>query len=114
MSLALENAKNIIGSGQELSNTVINTLIDNGNSAKTQINNIVNTVNNVTMPELNNIGNEILSATNDATKIIGTSKGLIGQINTILNKLSYFQKMLAERGIDFVFTVAPNKSTIYP
>lgn len=36
------------------------------------------------------------------------------QINTILNKLSYFQKMLAERGIDFVFTVAPNKSTIYP
>lgn len=35
-------------------------------------------------------------------------------INTILAKLSYFQEKLAERGIDFVFTVAPNKSTIYP
>lgn len=35
-------------------------------------------------------------------------------IEIILNKLSYFQEKLAERGIDFVFTVAPNKSTIYP
>lgn len=36
------------------------------------------------------------------------------QIHTIFTKLSYFQEKLAERGIDFVFTVAPNKSTIYP
>lgn len=35
---ALENAKNIIGSGQRLSTTIIATLINNGNSAKTQIN----------------------------------------------------------------------------
>ena len=49
--------------------------------------------------------------TNDYNKINTLTNE---QINTILNKLSYFQKMLAERGIDFVFTVAPNKSTIYP
>ena len=48
--------------------------------------------------------------TNDYNKINTLTNE---QINTILNKLSYFQKMLAERGIDFVFTVAPNKSTIY-
>ena len=36
------------------------------------------------------------------------------QINTILTKISYFQERLSAIGIDFVFTVAPNKSTIYP
>lgn len=35
-------------------------------------------------------------------------------INTILNKLSYFQEKLSAIGIDFIFTIAPNKSTIYP
>lgn len=109
---ALENAKNIIGSGQELSNTVINTLIDNGNSAKTQINNIVNTVNNVTMPELNNIGNEILSATNDATKIIGTSKGLIGQINTILNTATTGTNMASNMSSELISKLNEYKEPI--
>lgn len=109
---ALENAKNIIGSGQELSNTVINTLIDNGNSAKTQINNIVNTVNNVTMPELNNIGNKILSATNDATKIIGTSKGLIGQINTILNTATTGTNMASNMSSELISKLNEYKEPI--
>ena len=81
----LEKAKGVLESGKKLSTNMIDTLVSNGNSAKTQINNIVNTVNNVTMPELNNIGDGILSATNDATDVLNTSKGLIGQISTILN-----------------------------
>lgn len=79
---------------------------------KTQINNIVNTVNNVTMPELNNIGNEILSATNDATKIIGTSKGLIGQINTILNTATTGTNMASNMSSELISKLNEYKEPI--
>ena len=36
------------------------------------------------------------------------------QINIIAEKLISFQNDLEERGVKFLFTVAPNKSTIYP
>lgn len=109
---ALENAKNIIGSGQRLSTTIIATLINNGNSAKTQINNIVNTVNNVTMPELNNIGNNILNATNNGTKIIATSKGLINQINTILNTATTGTNMASNMSSELISKLNEYKEPI--
>ncbi len=109
---ALENAKSILSSGQQLSTTIINTLVSGANSAKTQINNIVSTVNTVTMPELNNIGNEILNATNDATKVLNTSKGLVGQISTILNTASTGTNMASTMSTELISKLNEYKGTI--
>lgn len=108
----LENTKSIIGSGEKLSTTIITTLINNGNSMKTQINNIVTTFNNVTMSELNNIGDGILSATNDATKIIGTSKGLINQINTILDTITTGTNMASTMSSELISKLNEYKEPI--
>lgn len=109
---ALENAKNILSSGQELNKTLVNSLASGVNSAKSQADTIANSVDTTVMPELNNISSSILSATDDATKVLNTSKGLLNQINNILNTASKGTDMASTMSSELLSKLDSYKGTI--